>query len=216
MDKQSNTRRTLLAGLGAATIGLLGWGAWQLDRDRPRPSPSADRKNNGIPNTTLISHEGKTVRFYDDLVRGKLVVVNMMYAQCEGLCPRATKNLLKVQEMLGERAGRDVFMYSITLKPEQDKAYSLKKYAEIHGVRPGWLFLTGTPGDIRRLRYRLGFYDPDPAVDGDKATHTGMVRIGHDAFDRWTMAPALAEPPQILATINHLDRSITRTRPIGT
>lgn len=211
MSTQPNPRRRLLTGLGmgAAAAGLLGWSTWLTQGIES--SPPARKNPRRFPNTRLYTHEGREVRFYDDLIRNKLVVINMMYMQCEGICPRSTRNLLQVQAMLGARAGRDVFMYSITLKPEQDKHYSLKKYVEFNGIKPGWLFLTGTPEAILQLRYRLGFYDPDPAVDGDNATHTGMVRIGHDAYDRWTMAPSLAQPSQILSTINHVDRAIVRT-----
>jgi len=34
-----------------------------------------------FPNVELTTHEGKTVRFYDDLIKDKIVVVNFMYAQ---------------------------------------------------------------------------------------------------------------------------------------
>jgi protein SCO1/2 len=98
-------------------------------------------------------------------------------------------------------------MYSITLQPEQDSPQDLKIYAAVRGVKPGWLFLTGQPADLRLIRYRLGFYDPDPTIDGDKATHTGAVRIGNDAYERWTMAPALSGPEHIVATVNHVDRT---------
>jgi hypothetical protein len=131
----------------------------------------------------------------------------MMYAECEGICPLATSNLVRVQVLLGKRVGRDVFLYSFTLQPELDTPQRLQEYAVMHGVKPGWLFLTGARADIERLRYRLGFFDPNPVVDGDKATHTGMVRIGNDGYDRWTSASALALPEQIVATIHHVDRS---------
>ena len=81
----------------------------------------------------------------------------------------------------------------------------------MHGVKPGWLFLTGARADIQHLRYRLGFFDLNPVVDGDKATHTGMVRIGNDVYDRWTSSSTLAKPEQIVATIKHVDRSVVRT-----
>src|ERR671925_1366788 len=71
-------------------------------------------------NAVLRTHENKKVRFYDDLIKDKLVVINFMYANCQSACPRSTSNLVKVQRMLGGRVGRDIFMYSITLKPEQD------------------------------------------------------------------------------------------------
>ena len=158
-------------------------------------------------NVVLTTHEGRKVRFYDDLIRDKVVMFNMMYAQCDGICPTMTDNLVRVQHLLGARAGRDVFMYSITLQPEQDSPQDLKIYAAVHGVKPGWQFLTGSPADIRSIRYRLGFFDPDPIVDGTKTTHTGAIRIGNDVYERWTMAPALSGPEHILATINHVDRA---------
>lgn len=183
------------------------------------PAPaSPPRKRYGaeyFSNITVTTHTGKTVRFYDDLIRGKIVAINMMYAQCTDTCPLTTANLVRVQTLLGDRVGRDVFMYSITLSPQEDTARDLQKYAERHGVKPGWLFLTGARADIERVRYRLGFFDPSAAVDRNKSTHTGMVRIGNDAYDRWTMSPALGKPEQILATINHVDKSSVRTSAIG-
>ncbi len=206
-----NTRRHLLTGMGTALLGGLGWTLLRGLEVEPQQARKDDPRTGPLPNTKLHTHEGQEVRFYDDLVRGKVVAINCMYADCEGICPMATENLLRVQERLGERAGRDVFMYSITLQPEHDSVDALKHYAEMHGVKPGWLFLTGAPADIRSLRYRLGFYDPDPRVDGDRETHTGMVRIGNDLYDRWTMAPSLGGPDPILVTINHVDRAVVHT-----
>jgi protein SCO1/2 len=162
-------------------------------------------------NLTLITHEGRKVRFYDDLIRGKIVAFNMMYVRCTDTCPLTTANLVRVQKLLGERLGRDVFMYSVSLTPRLDTPSLLRKYAESHKVGPGWLFLTGEPGDIQRVRTRLGFTDPDPKVDRKVTSHTGMMRIGNDRYDRWGMAPAMARPEQIVATINHFDRSMART-----
>jgi protein SCO1/2 len=162
-------------------------------------------------NATLTTHEGAKVRFYDDLIRGKTVAFNMMYATCGGICPVATGNLLRVQQLLGERAGSRVHMYSITLLPEHDTPQVLREYVRAHGIGQGWLFLTGRAHDIDQVRYRLGFFDPDPRVDADRSTHTGMVRIGNDASQRWIMAASLAAPEQILASIDHVDPSVVRT-----
>jgi protein SCO1/2 len=163
-------------------------------------------------NATLLTHEGRPVRFYDDLIRGKTVAFNMMYAACGGICPMATANLLRVHALLGPRAGRQVHMYSITLLPREDTAQMLRAYVRAHRVGEGWLFLTGSAQDIERVRRRLGFFDPDPKVDADRSTHTGMVRIGNDASQRWIMAPSLAAPEQILASINHVDPAVVHTR----
>jgi len=201
-----HTRRALVAGLGVATLAGLAGAMAEPERARHSGTRAA-----ALPNIPLLTHEGQTVRFYDDLIRGKVVAINMMYAECEGICPITTSNLARVQALLGARVGRDVFLYSLTLQPELDTPQRLQEHAAMHGVQPGWLFLTGARADLEQLRYRLGFFDPNPVVDGDKATHTGMVRIGNDVYDRWTSASALAAPEQIVATINHVDRSSRHT-----
>lgn len=198
-----NTRRTLVAGLGTAALGLLAWRA--ASTAEQTEDTAASEGGAYLPNTLLYTHDGKAVRFYDDLVRDKVVAINMIYTSCGKRCPTMSANMRAVQKMLGERAGRDVFLYSITLEPLLDSPAVLKEYAERFHAGPGWSFLTGDPDAMERLRYRLGFYDINPEVDANKANHTGMVRIGNDRLHRWTMAPALAEPGSILATINHVD-----------
>lgn len=211
-----NTRRKLLAGMGAVALGGLLWNRLPAEWDRAViDETGAEPRSSYFPNVWLYTHEGEKVRFYDDLVRGKIVAINMMYVLCEGICPTMTANLRKVQQLLGERMGRDVFMYSISLQPELDTPETLKAYADKHRVQPGWQFLTGTPVDIKRLRYGLGFYDPVPEVDSNLSTHTGMLRIGNDRNQRWTMAPALAEPERIIATINHVDGAMVHTAYMG-
>lgn len=167
---------------------------------RQATSPTGPRANY-FPNVILRTHKNQPVRFYDDLIKGKLVVINFMYAECEGICPGMTANLLRVQKLLGDRVGRDIFMYSLTLEPEKDTPLVLKHYAEMHGVKPGWLFLTGHRNDMETLRRKLGFVDPNPTIDADKSQHIGLVRIGNEALDRWSACPALLKPEQIVKSI---------------
>src|SRR5438093_802153 len=142
-----------------------------------RHMPGATRLRAGgfragyFPNVVLRTHEGKAVRFYDDLLKDKVVVINFMYATCEGICPSVMSNLVQVQRILGERIGRDIFMYSITLKPKEDTPDVLKRYAQMHGVQPGWLLLTGRPAEIELIRRKLGAVDPDPTIDADTSNH---------------------------------------------
>ena len=207
-DATRLTRRTLLVGFGAAALGLMAMQRSMLNAKPAGPTGSTDGR---IPNPTLTTHEGRAVRFYDDLIRDKVVAINMTYAQCAATCPATMANMIQVQNMLGERIGREVFMYSITLFPEVDTPQILKAYAEGFGVKPGWTFLTGTPSDIESLRFALGFYDQDPAVDAIRTQHANMIRIGNAAYDRWTMSPGLVSPEQIVSTINHVDHKMVHT-----
>lgn len=172
----------------------------QATSQRPL-TPSAGPRANYFPNVILRTHENRPVRFYDDLIRNKLVVINMMYAQCTGICPGMTANLARVQKLLGDRVGRDIFMYSLTLEPAKDTPQVLKHYAEMYNVKPGWMFLTGNPGDMEQLRRKLGFVNPDPILDKDRSQHIGLVRYGNEALDRWAACPALSNPEQIAKSI---------------
>jgi protein SCO1/2 len=155
-----------------------------------------------FPNVALTTHEGKLVRFYDDLIRDRTVMINFMYVNCgDGGCPVTTHTLAKVHKLLGDRVGRDVFMYSITLDPENDSPAALRKYAKSHHADlPGWTFLRAEPRDTEVLRRKLGFYDRDPVVDRDKSSHASMVRYGNEPRQRWAMSSTLV-PAQSIARV---------------
>jgi len=161
-----------------------------------------------FPNVELITHEGKKVRFYDDLIKDKIVTINFMYATCDGICPGITRNLAKAQEMLGDMVGKDIFMYSITLKPIEDTPAVLDKHARSLKTKPGWLFLTGKPEDIELLRRSQGFVDPDPAVDKDKDQHIGNVRFGNEPMQRWGACPGLGKPEIIVESLLWMDEGL--------
>jgi len=204
------SRRTLLAGSGIAAVAA---GLSTAGSGRAAASSRDAIRKRYFPNVPLRTHDDTAVRFYDDLIKDKIVTINFMYAHCEGVCPLITSNLVEVQKLLGPRVGRDIFMYSITLKPEQDTPRALKEYARMHGAGPGWLFLTGAPGDVERLRQTLGFTDPDPAVDADKANHIGNLRYGNEALQLWGACPGLATAKSIAKSISWVDWPKGEARP---
>jgi protein SCO1/2 len=154
-----------------------------------------------FPNIVLRTHENQPLRFYDDLLRGKVVLINFFYVTCGDICPLMTANLMQVQAALGERLGREVFIYSITLDPQTDTPAVLKQYAEGYGAKPGWYFLTGQDEEIQKLRRTLGLYDRDPRIDADKVQHTGLITYGNEATGRWGVVPALLAPERIVRAV---------------
>src|SRR5258706_12629219 len=146
------SRRTWLGMAGAAAAaGLVGLPQLQREVRAATLTPRELIRQRNLPNVVLTTHEGEQVRFYDDLVKGRFVTINMMYTTCKATCPLTTANLVRVQKLLGDRVGRDLFMYSITLDPEQDTPKVLNEYAKTFGVGPGWKFLTGNADDVERL-----------------------------------------------------------------
>lgn len=214
-----NRRDFLIGGLAAAAgaAGLAALSSFPERRVAARfaEMPVDERRRSRFPNVVLRTHEGDKVRFYDDLIRDKTVLVNFFYTSCvaEALCPMTTANLLKVQEMLGDRAGREIFFYSITLAPEHDVPDVLRLYARAFGVKPGWLFLTGRAPDIERLRQSLGFVHPDPEKDRDPSEHLGMVRYGIEPLERWASCPCLSSPEAMVQYLAWMDPKGARPDP---
>jgi protein SCO1 len=165
----------------------------------PGASPRAS-----FPNVTLRTHRNEVVRFYDDLVKNKIVVVSFMYTRCEGRCPITISSVRRLQEALGPRAGRDVFLYSITLDPVHDTPAVLRDYAGVVGAGRGWRWLTGSTSDIEVIRRRLGFVDPDPRIDADKSQHSGLLLFGSDRSDRWAACPALAKTERLITLLSRV------------
>ena len=167
--------------------------------DAPNTQPPG-RAN--FPNVVLLNQDSKRVRFYDDLILGNhTVVINFIYAQCGDICPTTMANLANVQELLGERLGRTVFMASISIDPLHDYPVVLKAYGENFNVRAGWQLFTGKPNDIERIRRQLGVYDRDPEKDQDLSQHTGMLVYGNQARGHWSRVSALANPRRIFESI---------------
>src|SRR2546430_2930494 len=117
------------------------------------------RRRRAFPNVALLTHDGREVHFYDDLLKDKTVIYHFMYTQCrDGFCAPTVANLARVEKALKGRVGRDVFMYSITLDPKHDTPAVLKKYPAHFTRNPGWVFLTSDkPQRIERLRLVLRF-----------------------------------------------------------
>jgi protein SCO1 len=160
-----------------------------------------------LPNVPLLTQDGKKVRFYDDLVHDKIVLLNWFYVECaDGLCPTAIAKMRQVQDLLGERMGRDIFFLSITLEPKKDTPKMLKEYAGNFDIKPGWSFLTGKPADVETLRRGLGYVDWDPARDKDLSNHSGMARYGNDKLDRWGGVSLRSSAANIASTFKWLSQ----------
>jgi protein SCO1 len=146
-----------------------------------------------FPNVLLRTHDGRNVRFYDDLVKGKKVLINFTYTNCTRTCPRTTENLRRVQELLGDRIGRDIFIVSLSLDPERDTPETLRMYAAHNGARAGWTFATGRQDDIDDIRRRLGLYD-----NPDYTQHMGLLTFGNEPAGKWAATFALDKPENIV------------------
>ncbi|MEX5350479.1 SCO family protein [Pseudomonas juntendi] len=150
-----------------------------------------------FPNIRLLDQDGHPVRFFDDLIEGKVVAINFIFTGCSDACPLETARLRQVQKLLGDRVGKDIFFYSISIDPYNDTPATLKRYGEKFNLGPGWRLLTGEPDDIELLRRRLGLFI-EGLDNGRSKDHNLSLIIGNQATGRWMKASPF-ESPYILA-----------------
>jgi len=148
-----------------------------------------------FPNHILRTQDNKPMRFYDGLLKGKVVLINFMFTTCAGVCSPMTANLLKVQSYLGERVGREVSMLSISVDPLTDTPDVLKAFAAKHKTGPGWYFLTGKKENVDWVLYKLGGFTED------RAQHSSVLIIGNEATGEWIKTHAMANPSEIAEAV---------------
>ena len=176
-------RRTAQAGFATITAIFLTAILYLAAGPTPAAADNARWGANYFPNVTLTTQDGVKVHFYDDVIKGKSVVIDLIYTTCVDACPLETARLVQVQKMLGDRVGKDIFFYSISIDPSHDSPKVLKEYARKYHVGPGWTFLTGKKSDIDLISKKLGLYsEPDP---NDRDGHTPSVLIGNEPSGQW-------------------------------
>ena len=149
-----------------------------------------------FPNAELITQDGKTVRFHD-LIRGRQVAINAIFTTCKDVCPLETANLVQLRKVLGERAGRDVHLYSISIDPKRDTPDVLKAYAEKFGA--DWTFLTGRPEDIRLVMKKLALVRDRDEPTSRQSHHSAYLIVGAEADGQWTRFSAVDSPKFLAA-----------------
>ncbi|MDX2308367.1 MAG: SCO family protein [Hyphomicrobium sp.] len=216
--RASSTLAIGLASFALAVTAAVALHRWQpqifsagVDRDaaslahqisNPARSSESDGSPWGgdyVPNVPVVGHDGKTYRFYDDLVRGKMVVISFIYTSCANVCPLATARLAMVKDQFGERVGKDIFFLSISIDPARDGPEVIKKYAETYGGGDGWLFLTGEQANIDLIRHRLG--ERSRSLN----EHRSDVILGNDVTKNWGKNSLFSDTSVIVNAILEMD-----------
>jgi cytochrome oxidase Cu insertion factor (SCO1/SenC/PrrC family)/cytochrome c2 len=165
----------------------------------------ADTKHwgaNYFPDLPVVTQDGTTLHFYDDLIKGKIVVINFVYTSCSELCPIETARLAEVKDKLGDAVGRDIFFVSITVDPEHDTPEMLKAMADAFDAKsPGWQFITGRPEDIKAISAKFG----DRSAERGLSNHRNEILVGNDTTDDWERDSSFNDVNQLVMTIHLMD-----------
>ena len=148
-----------------------------------------------IPDVTVYNQNGRRLNFYTDLVKGRTVAINFIFTTCTTICPPLTATFRRVQQQMGERAGGDVALISISVDPTTDTPERLYDFAEKFKAGPGWTFVTGDKAEIDSLLRALGAAVPD------KTDHTAMILVGNEPAGYWTRTYGLSSPTALVKVI---------------
>ncbi|HET6851278.1 MAG TPA: SCO family protein [Pyrinomonadaceae bacterium] len=156
-------------------------------------APSAAEKY--FSDVELINQDGQKVRFYSDVLKNKVVVINSFFTTCTSVCPPMNRNFEKVQDALGDRLGKEAFLVSISVDPETDTPPRLKEYSRRFHAREGWIFLTGKKENVDWALYKLGQYVET------KDDHSTIIIIGNEPKGLWKKAFGLANPDELVKIV---------------
>lgn len=151
------------------------------------PSPAAQY----FPDVPLLDQNGTSHRFYSDLIKGRIVVINTFFADCGAVCPMTMQRLAKIQTQFGDRIGKDVFLYSITVDPVGDTPGKLHDYAQRYKASKGWKLLTGDKSNIELVLKKLGQFVEN------RDSHSTLFLIGNDPTGLWKKANGLADADEL-------------------
>jgi len=158
------------------------------------PSDAGTQQSVRVPDTAVYDQDGKKLHFYTDLVEGKTVAINFIFTTCTTICPPMTATFRRVQQILGERVGKDIRLISVSVDPAVDTPERMKSFAEKFHAEAGWTFVTGEKSDVDQLLATLG------ALVANKNDHSPLVLVGNDPAGYWTRTYGLA-PASVIAKV---------------
>ena len=146
----------------------------------------------------LLTQDGKRVKFKSDVIGDKLVAMTFIYTFCTTVCPVYNAIFTQLQDLLGERQGREVILISLTLDPARDIPRRMKREAKKFKAKPGWYYLTGKQQNVVQVLKGLDAY----YVDFEE--HPPMALIGDGKTGTWRRFNGFPMPKQLLAMIDEL------------
>ncbi len=176
----------------------------QTSQQEPKPAPKSATETY-FTDVVLINQNGEKMRFYSDLLRDRVVIINSFFATCPGSCLPMERNLEKMQQVLGDRVGKDVHIISISVDPTVDTPANLKEYAKKLHARPGWYFLTGEKQNVDFALQKLGH------LVANKQDHLNIFIIGNERTGLWKKAFGLAQSDELVKVVE----SVLNDKPAG-
>ena len=154
-----------------------------------------------IPDVPVLTQDGKSVRFYSDLVKGNAVAVNFIFTNCKTICPMLGGMFTNLQK----HGGSGVKMISISIDPTVDTPRRLKDWSSKFHPGPSWVFVTGRQADIDQILKALGVYTSRPQ------DHLPLTIVGSDVTGVWTRNYGFLSGSELSKVVTRVNDRAPRT-----
>jgi protein SCO1/2 len=141
----------------------------------------------------LVDQHGNKVDLYQDLMRGKVVIINSFFATCHGSCPVMISTFKKIEDAFKD--DDHISLISITVDPANDTPAKLDEYAKNVNARKQWHFLTGSPQQVQTALAKFGL-----AVDV-RDNHSNIVMVGNLNTGLWKKVLGVAESGKVIEAV---------------
>lgn len=153
---------------------------------------------NQLPSLVFVDRQGRKVSLND--LRGKPLLISLVYTGCTDVCPAIIENLRPAIEIGQSALGADSFTtLTIGFDTRHDTPERMQSFARSRGVDlPNWLFLSGDQQAITRLADAIGFTIVPSAGGFDHMAQVSVVdadgRIYQQVRGGAFNPPAIIEP----------------------
>ncbi|MEQ1804010.1 MAG: SCO family protein [Burkholderiaceae bacterium] len=200
LDLRTAAPAAALAAAQGESAGLTALRGIAAERAQQASSVAAGNGTRGaayFTNLPLLTQD-RPIRFYDDLIKGRVVLVHSFFATCRDVCSPMTHNLARAQKLLQERFSQPVQLVSISTDPLADVPDVLREYARRHDAGPGWAFVTGKKENVDWVLHKLGLYEEA------KEAHTAVLWVGNDRTGRWLKLHGMTPPEAIVDAVRKI------------
>lgn len=158
-----------------------------------------EKARNYFTDTEVIDQNGNKLRFYSDVLKDRVLLINFIFTNCGDYCPMVTQKLIQTRSQMAESVKDDIWFISISVDPERDTPEAMKAFAKKHGVDESrWIFLTGQTQNLDFIVKRLGQYSKDVE------SHSTLMLGANTRTRHWTRVMPMATPPDIARQMREL------------
>ncbi len=158
-----------------------------------------ERARDYFTNLEVIDQDGRKLKFYDDVLKDKVVAINFIFTNCQGACPLMTRQLTLVRDLLGPDVGNEIHFVSVSIDPVRDTPAAMKEFAQTHHAdQDYWRFVTGNAENLEYIVKKLGQYNDDVEA------HSTLLLAANVRTAHWTKIPPNVPPNGVVERLRML------------